>query len=249
MPTRLQTEQLFHDHQAGQRSLDLAVRGYAFDEDEYLEHAPWIRPALERLGEVRGKRVLDLGCGHGMASVILARRGAQVTAVDLSLGYLREARERARASGVHVALAQADAEQLPFADGSFAGVWGSAILHHLDPGRAARELHRVLISGGLAVCCEPWGENPLLRWARAQLRYPEKGRTPDETPLRAADVAVFKRVFPKVAVQGHQLLGMVSRLGGTRRRRPMLDRWDSALLARWPSLGRWCRYAVLELGK
>ena len=58
----------------------------------------WIAPAFDQLGDVRGKRILDLGCGHGMASVVLARRGAVVTACDLSLGYVREARARAGAA-------------------------------------------------------------------------------------------------------------------------------------------------------
>jgi 2-polyprenyl-3-methyl-5-hydroxy-6-metoxy-1,4-benzoquinol methylase len=246
--TRQECEQAFHDRQAQQRAVDLAARGYRFDEDEYLDHAPWIRPALARLGDVGGKHVLDLGCGHGMAGVILARRGASVTALDLSLGYVREAHQRAQANGVRIQFVQAAGERLPFADETFDRIWGSAILHHLEPRRAAGELRRVLRPGGMAVFCEPWGENPLLRWARAQLRYPEKGRTPDETPLRASDIAVFKEHFG-VTVQGQQLLGMLSRLRGPAHRQRMLERWDNALLGRWPSLTRWCRYVVVELLK
>src|SRR5919199_1431749 len=82
-----------------------------FDDDAYLDHETWIRPALARLGDVRGLRVLDYGCGHGMAAVVLARRGARVTAFDLSPGYLAEARRRARANGVTVDFVQGDAER------------------------------------------------------------------------------------------------------------------------------------------
>jgi ubiquinone/menaquinone biosynthesis C-methylase UbiE len=248
-PTRQETEQAFHDRQAEARARDLAVRGYRFDEDEYLDHVPWIRPALAQLGNVAGKRVLDLGCGHGMAGVVLAQRGARVTALDLSLGYLREARQRAEANGVRAHFVQAAGERLPFADKSFDGIWGSAILHHLEPRRAAAELDRVLSPAGVAVFCEPWGENPLLRLARSYLRYPEKGRTPDETPLRASDIAALKETFRDITVQGHQLLGMLSRLGGPARRQPRLERWDRAMLRRWPGLARWCRYVVVRLGK
>src|SRR5205823_4605799 len=124
-----------------------------------------------RLGDVRGLRVLDYGCGHGMAAVVLARRGARVTGFDLSPGYLEEAGARAAANGVQVCLTQADGERLPFADGAFDRVWGNAVLHHLDLDRAGRELFRVLRPGGLAVFCEPWGENPLLNWARRRLSY------------------------------------------------------------------------------
>ncbi len=121
-----------------------------------------------------------------MASVVLARRGGRVTAFDLSPGYLQEARRRTEANGVNVSFVRADGERLPFADASFDRVWGNAVLHHLDVTIAARELHRVLAPGGVAVFCEPWGENPLLNLARRRLPYPGKERTPDEIPLRGA---------------------------------------------------------------
>src|SRR5438270_286729 len=107
-----------------------------------------------------------------MAAVVLARRGARVTALDLSPGYLAEAAARARANRASVSPVQGDAERLPFAEGAFDRVWGNAILHHLDVGTAGRELWRILRPGGRAVLCEPWGNNPLLRWARRRLSYP-----------------------------------------------------------------------------
>src|ERR687885_963383 len=120
-----------------------------FDDDDYLDHETWIRPAFARLGDVAGLDVLDYGCGHGMAAVVLARRGARVTALDLSPGYLAEARRRARANGVTVDFVQGDAERLPFADGGFDRVWGNAVLHHLDLRLAGAELSRVLAPGGV----------------------------------------------------------------------------------------------------
>src|SRR5207249_8210211 len=170
------------DRQALERALTFAREPdrLRFDDDAYLGHETWIGPAFERLGDVRGLRVLDLGCVHGMAAVVLARRGARVTALDLSLGYLEEARRRARANGVAVAFVKADGERLPFADSVFARVWGNAVLHHLDLGRAAAELRRVLRPGGIAVFCEPWGENPLLNWARRRLPGCGGKHTPDE---------------------------------------------------------------------
>src|SRR5262245_18779852 len=101
-----------------------------------------------------------------MAAVVMARRGAAVTAFDLSPEYVAEARRRAAANGVTVEAVQADAENLPFADASFDAVWGCAILHHLDLTRAGPELYRVVRPGGVSVFCEPWGENPLLNFAR-----------------------------------------------------------------------------------
>src|SRR4051794_5422840 len=138
---RLHSEQRFHDRQAQERRA--ALGDLVFADEAYLDHESWLRPAFARLGDVAGRRGLDFGCGHGMAAVVLARRGARVTAFDLSPGYLGEARARAAANGVHIEFVRADGKRLPFADASFDGVWGNAVLHHLDLDRAGGELRRV----------------------------------------------------------------------------------------------------------
>ncbi len=246
---RLQHEQVFHDWQAGARANWFAERpqAYRFTDDDYLDHETWIRPALDRLGDVRGLPVLDFGCGHGMAAVVLARRGGLVTAFDLSAGYLDEARRRAEVNDVAVEFVQADGNRLPFAGASFSRIWGNAILHHLDLDYAGRELRRVLRPGGAAVFCEPWGENPLLNWARCNCPAAGNEHTPDEQPLRRRHVRVLRALFPRVEVQGYQLLSMARRLTGQRRIRAGLDWCDRQLLSRLPQLQRWCRYVVLTL--
>jgi SAM-dependent methyltransferase len=247
---RLESEQLFHDRQADERALYFRERDseLAFEDSVYLEHETWIRPAFAQLGNVTGKDVLDYGCGHGMASVVLARRGAHVTGFDLSHGYVAEARRRAIANDVSVQFHQADAEQLPFANQSFDAVWGCAILHHLDLDRAGRELRRVMRPGGVAVFCEPWGGNPLLNLARRRLPYPGKERTPDERPLCSRDLKPLRSIFPDLEVRGYQFLGMLRRVMRSQPRPgDRLDRWDHALLRRFPILEKWCRYVVLTL--
>jgi SAM-dependent methyltransferase len=245
---RLDEEIAFHDRQARTRADDLRrPESLRQGDDDYLAHETWIRPAFERLGDVAGLRVLDFGCGHAMASIVLARRGARVTAFDLSAGYLAEARRRAEANGVAIDLVQADGQRLPFADESFDRVWGNAVLHHLDMDRAARELRRILRPGGVAVFCEPWGENPLLDWARRRLPYPGKERTRDERPLRAADLDPLRVAFPGLTIEGHQLLAMARRVLGAGRLSRGLQWCDARLLRRVPALSRYCRYVVLTL--
>ncbi|MFL5327414.1 MAG: class I SAM-dependent methyltransferase [Gemmataceae bacterium] len=238
---RIASERNFHDAQARARALTFAHEPHRlqFSDDEYLNHEPWVRPAMARLGDVRGKRVLDLGCGHGMAAVVLARRGARVTACDLSPGYVTEAQQRAAANGVSIRFNTADAEHLPYADHSFNAVWGHAILHHLDVPTAARELRRVLKPSGVAVFCEPWAGNPLLRAARRWLTH-----TPDEQPLSRAQVAQLREVFGEVSVQGWQLVSMLRRVVPLPR---ALARLDARILRSIPLLSNWCRYAVLVI--
>jgi SAM-dependent methyltransferase len=246
---RRTSERVFHDHQAAARAgaFRTGAADLRFDTDSYLDHETWVRAAFAALGDLRGKRALDYGCGHGMAAVALARAGAAVTAFDLSPGYVNEARARAAANGVSVACVTADGEDLPFADASFDAVWGNAVLHHLDLARAGRELQRVLRPGGVAVFCEPWGGNPVLGFARRALPYPGKDRTPDEHPLTRRALLPLRAVFPSVEVTGFQLFGMVRRVWRSRRALAALDAVDARLLRAAPALGNWCRYVVIVL--
>jgi ubiquinone/menaquinone biosynthesis C-methylase UbiE len=246
---RLNSERAFHDQQAQQRAATFAQfpTQLHFHDDAYLDHETWIRPALQRLDPLPGRSVLDYGCGHGMAAVVLARRGARVTGFDLSHGYLVEAQVRAQANGVDVDFVQADGQRLPFADSSFDRIWGNAVLHHLPLPRAARELFRVLKPGGLAVFCEPWGENPLLHWARRHCPYPGKGHTADEQPLRRRHLRILRQVFARVETEGFQLLSMIRRALPNRPFLAPLQHADDWLLTRWPAVQIFCRYVVLTL--
>ena len=246
---RRESEQHFHDAQAAERAAAFATgrADLRFDDADYLDHETWVRPAFAKLGDLHGKTALDYGCGHGMASVVLARHGADVTGFDLSPGYVREAELRAEVNGVSARFVVADGEQLPFTDASFDVVWGHAVLHHLNIDVAARELWRVLKPGGRAVFCEPWGGNPLLAFARNRLPYPGKHRTPDEQPLRAADVESLRQTFPALTLDPHQLFGMVRRVCRWRMLLSPLDAVDRRLFRTLPALGSWCRYVVLTL--
>ena len=249
---RLQSEQQFHDAQAADRAGRFAdLASLRFRDADYLDHESWIRPAFDMLGDlgdVAGKRVLDYGCGHGMAAVVLARRGASVAGIDVSKGYLEEARRRATANEVVAEFIQADAEMLPFPDASFDAIWGSAILHHLDIQRAGREIKRILKPGGMAVFCEPWRGNPVLDFARRHLPYPGKHRTADEQPLNAIDLEHLHGLFPSVRVHGYQFLGMGLRVF-RRQAQPngWLDRMDRRIFHVCPGLENWSRYVVIRV--
>jgi SAM-dependent methyltransferase len=242
-------EQEFHDQQAAERaeSFRSGRAHLVFPDEAFLNHETWIRPAFDRLGPLGGKHALDYGCGHGMAAVVMARSGARVTAFDLSPGYVREAQERGAANGVHVECITANGEELPFPDSTFDVVWGNAILHHLDLAKAGRELKRIMKPGGIAVFCEPWGGNPLLAFARRQLPYPGKDRTPDELPLTNRDLLPLRSIFPVVDMEGFQLFGMIRRVWRNEKLCRFLDSLDNKCLRAIPVLRNWCRYAVITL--
>lgn len=105
------------------------------------------------LGDVAGRRVLEVGCGAASAARWLATQGADVVAMDLSAGMLRHAVAGAEASGVPVPLVQADGLALPFRDEAFdvACTAFGAVPFVADSGALMREVARVLRPGGLWV--------------------------------------------------------------------------------------------------
>jgi ubiquinone/menaquinone biosynthesis C-methylase UbiE len=102
------------------------------------------------LGDVRGRRVLELGSGAAACSRWLSRQGADPIALDLSAGMLRQARAASDRSGVSVPLVQADALALPFPDATFDIVCTAfgAVPFVADSGAVMREVARVLRPGG-----------------------------------------------------------------------------------------------------
>ncbi|XVU27484.1 class I SAM-dependent methyltransferase [Actinoplanes sp. CA-054009] len=102
------------------------------------------------LGDVRGKRILELGAGAAAGARWLDGQGAEVVALDLSAGMLRHARAAAGRTGVTVPLVQADALALPFAESVFDIVCTAfgAIPFVADSAAAMREVARVLKPGG-----------------------------------------------------------------------------------------------------
>jgi ubiquinone/menaquinone biosynthesis C-methylase UbiE len=127
--------------------------------DEYLVpgmFVPLAQVVAEAVDAAPGDRVLDVGCGSGVLSRELARRVApdgSVVGSDLGEGMLAVA--RGYASAIPISYVQADAEQLPFADGEFSVVTCQQALQFF-PGRlvALAEFRRVLAAGGrLAVAC------------------------------------------------------------------------------------------------
>jgi SAM-dependent methyltransferase len=114
------------------------------------------------LGDVRGLRVLEVGCGSAPCARWLARQGAHPVALDLSGAMLRHASALGTTTGIRVPLVQAGAERLPFGDGSFdlaCSAFG-AVPFVAEPERVMREVARVLRPGGRWV----FAVNHPMRW-------------------------------------------------------------------------------------
>jgi 2-polyprenyl-3-methyl-5-hydroxy-6-metoxy-1,4-benzoquinol methylase len=118
---------------------------------ERLEH----QLMLELLGDVRGRRILDVGCGDGTFALELARRGAVVSGIDASAAMVAAAHARAASQGADVHFQVATAGQIPFAAEEFDAVTAITILCFVAaPGAEFAEMARVLRPGGRFVIGE-----------------------------------------------------------------------------------------------
>lgn len=103
---------------------------------------------LDCLGDVAGRRIIDIGCGEGRFARMLAARGATVAGLDLTPSLVAEAR-RMHPEGRYIA---GSAEELPFETGAFDAAVSYVVLVDVpDYRRAIIEMARVLKSGGLVV--------------------------------------------------------------------------------------------------
>jgi ubiquinone/menaquinone biosynthesis C-methylase UbiE len=118
------------------------------------------------------QKILEIGCGTGIYTRFLVKDFNYVTATDLDKEMCRQTHAKYPSAKVEVA----DATLLPFKNGSFDGVFGVSILHHIsDCNKAFEEISRVLKKGGWIVFCEPNQYNPLT--AAVQEYYGEKALT------------------------------------------------------------------------
>jgi ubiquinone/menaquinone biosynthesis C-methylase UbiE len=130
------------------------------------------------LGLAAGARVLDVGCGlGGPARHLAAAHAVRVTGIDLSPSFVAVARMLAERCGLadRVEFRQADALDLPFADGSFDHAWTQHVAMNIaDRDRFYRSIHRVLKPGGrLAIYDVVAGEATPVRYPVPWARGPE----------------------------------------------------------------------------
>src|ERR671931_1969568 len=110
-------------------------------------------PVLDAAGVGEGTRLLDAGCGSGVAAAIAHERGARVSGIDAAPPLVEIARERVPGA----VFQQGEIEELPYVDASFDVVTGfNSFQYAADPVRALREARRVTRSGG-TVAIVTWG--------------------------------------------------------------------------------------------
>jgi 2-polyprenyl-3-methyl-5-hydroxy-6-metoxy-1,4-benzoquinol methylase len=177
---------------------------------------PWFNKEFrfKLLGNLRGKRVLDVGCGEGSNSVLMAKYGARVTGVDISPGFIEVCKQRAQLDGVEfqTEFLCSPLETVNLATESFDIIWGDGILHHVIPelDTVLHQLMRWAKPGALFVFSEPVSRAPWLRKLRKGVPI-HTDATPDERPLEKAELSIIMSHLPNLEMKWFHLLGRLDR--------------------------------------
>jgi SAM-dependent methyltransferase len=241
----------------------------AYDEDGVFERSTaWMQRVIHvfegpntRRGEAlfsaaaseaaRGARVLDVGCGRGTSTLgLLEAKPSYVLGIDVSTREIALAREAAQ--GLDCVDFRVQSAHEPIAD-RFDLIIGRSILHHIDFKEFLRRaFDDNLRAGGRMIFMEPMS-HPLVLAFHGLVR---SAHTPDERPIRRADVAWVRRQFPKVTVYGINLLsfpaGIVSTFccrSADNRLTRAADRADQSMLRAAPWLAAYARQGIIVVDK
>ncbi len=124
----------------------------------------------QEVSEPSGKRILEAGCGSGLVSLELARRGADVFLIDISPQALFLAHENFHSQGIGATMLLASVTDLPFEDNSFDVTWNAGVIEHFDHDgqiRAVREMLRVTKPEGSVIVIVPSAAASVYRFAKS----------------------------------------------------------------------------------
>jgi len=210
--------------------------------------------------ELRGRDVLEIGCGTGVHARLLAEAGARLAAIDLTPTAVELTRRRLALHGLDADVREADAEALPFPDGSFDFVWSWGVIHHsAHTERVVAEIARVLRPGG-RLALMVYHRSSITYWIQYQLLRGVLGlrllrESPAEVANRYSDGVIARHYtrggleellapsFHRVETQVLGQLGEAIPLPG-RLRRPIEDRVPRALRER--IVRRWGWFVFAE---
>jgi 2-polyprenyl-3-methyl-5-hydroxy-6-metoxy-1,4-benzoquinol methylase len=161
--------------------------------------APEMRYITKCLGDIRGKKILDLGCGLGEASVYFSLKGAKVTALDLSPGMLKLTSKLAKINNTKLKTHLASAENFNMSiNQKFDVIYAGNCLHHSNISQTLNKIMTHLKRDGIFVSWDPIQYNPLINVYR---KIATKVRTVDEHPLTYKDIQLIKGKFKKASTK------------------------------------------------
>ena len=209
---------------------------------------------VQSVGNLTGKRVLEIGCGTGVFSVILAKRGAEfVQAFDISKESINLARKRARINSVddRVRFQTMTVYDMDYGEEQFDLIVGLNILHHVDIDKVVGKIYSCLKKGGAAYFTEPFGEVEWLERIRLliPIKVDEEDKSHWQEKLRYKDIRKFDVQFNSVRCIEFHLLSRLDRVIRWSLLVDLLGRIDESLLGRFRFLRKYARRVVIVVMK
>lgn len=209
--------------------------------------------AYHLLGDVRGRRVLDFGCGNGENTIMLVNRGAEVLSMDISTASVKVAEARLAANDLSgtANFFTGSAHDIPLPDESVDVVFGMAILHHLNLDLAAREVFRVLKKGGRAIFSEPVRNSKLVWFVRNLIPYQGTDISPFERPLTDVELKKFAEGFSGYESRAFSLpyLNLTELLVRNENVLQPMRRFDQRFMQTFPPAEFYASIRVIEMTK
>ena len=166
-----------------------------------------LKQVVNFFGKIAGRRILDLCCGEGWASLYFARSGASVYSCDISpksIDLVNKYADANELSGKIIAEVMS-AENLKYEDNFFDYVFMNAALHHCDVEKVATEIKRILRPGGKAALIEDNAYHPILNIYRY---FTKNKHTKYEKSITREDVIVFCDKFSSHEISYHRLFNI-----------------------------------------
>lgn len=198
---------------------------YAFDESlvvgspEFFEHIqswmnpfkyPWIMDRIDhKAARLKGKHLLEVGCGMGFDSLEFLKRGVKVTATDLTPSAIELTRKHFELEGFQAEDVRIEnVLDLSFNDNIFDAVWGDGVIHHTgNTELAIKEIHRVLKSGGYIIISNfyrhPSWMYYITRLGRENIEFKDMDPPITDFYTEKEILAMFKGFTIEEAVQEH----------------------------------------------
>lgn len=233
----------FHDAWAAHTPLDAVLVRESFEAPTALEN----RFIVALMGDLRGKRVLDVGAGLGESSVYFALQGAEVTTTDISPLMVDKVLQLAANHGVAVTGIVSNAESLCVPENHYDYVYVANTIHHIhDRDRLFRQIYSALKAGGKFFSYDPLAYNPVINIYR---RMATSVRTPDESPLTLTDLELARKYFPNLRHREYWIstLALFLKYFLVDRIHPNQDRYWKRILRETPkTLGWWMPLRALD---
>lgn len=191
----LQREETFHDEWAESENIDDIDVHTLFESFIAIENSYIIK----ELGDLKGKKILDVGAGLGESSVYFALQGAEVYYNDISPKMGEFATKLADKHGVKLHLLINPIEKLDLEEGFFDAIYCANLMHHVpeeDQEFWIKTMHNSLKTNGTLVTWDPLRYNPVINVYR---RMATDVRTIDEQPLGFDILDLYKKYFSNVA--------------------------------------------------